>query len=125
MGSSQSPKITRPPTPPPEGRQALNQTNHPNPYESPSALNPPHDPYPQYHGPFPEPRPSNVFATASIILGIIALIACFLGIIIGIIAVIFGHLSLTKMENDPRLAGKGMTIAGLIAGYFAIIIKEN
>jgi len=57
------------------------------------------------------------------VLGIIAVITCYFGIFLGIIAVIFGHLSLSKMKRNPQLSGKGMAIAGLATGYVAIAIS--
>ena len=63
------------------------------------------------------------FAITSMVLGIIAVITCFYGIILAILAVIFGHLSLGKIKRNPTLGGKGMAIAGLVCGYIAIVIS--
>ena len=57
------------------------------------------------------------------VLGIIAVITCFLGIIFDSIAVIFGHLSISRINKDPQnKGGKGMAIAGLVTGYIGILI---
>ncbi len=38
-----------------------------------------------------------------------------------LLAVIFGHISLSKMKADSAIGGKGLAITGLILGYLAII----
>jgi len=42
------------------------------------------------------------------------------GFILGIPAVICGHLALAKFQKEPQLQGKGLATAGLIIGYVAI-----
>ncbi len=60
------------------------------------------------------------FAITSMVLGIIAVLTCIYGIILGIIAVVFGHLAIGKIKRNSALGGKGMAIAGLVCGYVAI-----
>ena len=62
------------------------------------------------------------FAITSMVLGILAVLSCYFGIILGTIAVIFGHVSLSKMKKNPGLQGKGMAIAGLVCGYVGILV---
>jgi len=62
------------------------------------------------------------FAITSMVLGIIAVITCYFGIILGTVAVVFGHLSIKKIRKNPNLGGKGMAIAGLVCGYIGIAI---
>ena len=62
------------------------------------------------------------FAITSMVLGILAVLSCYFGIILGTIAVIFGHVSLSKMKKNPGLQGKGMAIAGLVCGYIGILV---
>ncbi len=62
-------------------------------------------------------------ATASLVLGILALLsACVLvGGLPGVLAVIFGHLALGDIRRSGgQLGGHGYAIAGLILGYFSI-----
>jgi len=76
--------------------------------------------YPQ---PVYQPRPStDGFAITSMVLGIIATLSCYLGIIPGIIAIVFGHISMGKFKRNPQLGGKGMAIAGLVCGYIGITV---
>jgi len=62
------------------------------------------------------------FAITSMVCGIVAVLTCYFGIILGTIAVIFGHISVSKINKDPNLGGKGMAIAGLVCGYIGIAI---
>jgi len=54
----------------------------------------------------------------SFVLGVLSLLCC--GFILGIPAVICGHLALSKFQKEPQLQGKGLATAGLIIGYVAI-----
>ncbi len=57
-------------------------------------------------------------------LGILALVTCWLtfpGIILGILAVIFGGVALARARTD-RVSNKGMAIAGLITGVVGAVI---
>ncbi len=58
-------------------------------------------------------------AVASLVLGIISFL--FLGLLAGIPAVIFGHISLSNIKRDSLLAGRGMAISGLILGYLGVL----
>lgn len=89
-----------------------NPPNQQNPY-------PNQNPYPPQQ-PYQVPPPNDGFAITSMVLGIIAVLTCYFGIILGTVAVIFGHISLGKMKRDPNIGGKGMAIAGLATGYVGI-----
>ncbi len=116
MNPSQPPQRQTPST----GNQA-----QPSPYQST-----PHDPanpYPQQpqqqQQGFPMGPRTDGFAITSMVLGIIAVVSCYFGAIPGLIAVIFGHLSLGKIKKDPQtIGGKGMAIAGLVTGYIGIAV---
>lgn len=67
-------------------------------------------------------------AIASLILGIaaIALFLCcnLVGIISGILAVIFGHISMSRIKKQPDIyTGRGLAAAGLITGYIGISLN--
>lgn len=67
----------------------------------------------------PPPAKSNGLAIAALVLGIIGLVTCwvpFLGLALGVLAVIFGILGLRR-----RPVGKGMSIAGIVLGALAVI----
>jgi ABC-type microcin C transport system permease subunit YejE len=54
-------------------------------------------------------------AIASMVLGIVWIY--WIG---SILAVIFGHISLSQIRKDETLRGRGMAIAGLALGYVGI-----
>jgi len=62
---------------------------------------------------------------ASMVCGIISLVICcawFLAGPLAIVAVVFGHVAISKAKNDPaRFGGKGMARAGLITGYLGLL----
>ena len=58
----------------------------------------------------------------SLVLGIISILGCSIGgFIVGIPAVICGHIGLSRIKRQPSLGGRGMAIAGLITGYLGIL----
>ena len=52
---------------------------------------------------------------ASMVLGILWLF--WIG---SILAVIFGHISLSQTQKDPSIGGRGMAIAGLTLGWIGV-----
>ncbi|NNJ85777.1 MAG: DUF4339 domain-containing protein [Akkermansiaceae bacterium] len=68
--------------------------------------------------------PTDGMAIASMICGIIGVLSCYFGALLGIPAVICGHMSLKKINNSPTpIQGKGMAIAGLVTGYIGILMS--
>ncbi len=63
--------------------------------------------------------PKSGFAIASLVLGILSFIPSF-GVIFGIIAIIFGCISLSQIKRN-NLSGKGLAIAGIILGIIGIL----
>ena len=63
----------------------------------------------------PPPRTSGL-AIASLVLGILTIIAC-LGPFAGIPAVVCGHLARRDCREDPSVGGDGLALGGLIVGY--------
>lgn len=57
-------------------------------------------------------------AVASLILGILGLLAC--PLILSIPAIILGNQAQTKIRNDPSLEGDGMARAGIILGWVGV-----
>ena len=71
------------------------------------------------HG-MPAKSHTSGLAIASLCLGIGSIILC--GIVLGIPAVICGHLALGEIKrSDPKLEGKTMAIIGLVTGYLSIL----
>jgi ABC-type Fe3+ transport system permease subunit len=69
----------------------------------------------------------NGMATASLVLGIVALALCFVAYIsipCGILAIIFSVLAKNKIKNNPQAnyAGSGAATAGLITGILGLLI---
>ena len=54
----------------------------------------------------------------SFVMSLCGLLCC--GLLLGIPAVICGHLALSNIRSKPYLQGKGFAIAGLIIGYISI-----
>jgi hypothetical protein len=58
----------------------------------------------------------------SLVLSLVGLMGfCCGGPLLGIGAVVCGHLALSKINANPNLQGRGLALAGLIMGYFAIV----
>lgn len=60
-------------------------------------------------------------AIASLALGIISIVGGALLIIPMVLAIVFGHVSLSRIRKDQRLTGSGIAIAGLVLGYASIV----
>ena len=68
--------------------------------------------------------PTDGLSIAALVLGILAIISCYVWALFGIPAVICGHMSLKKIKSSPTpMQGKGMAIAGLVTGYIGIAIQ--
>ncbi|MEN8693626.1 MAG: DUF4190 domain-containing protein [Akkermansiaceae bacterium] len=73
----------------------------------------------------PAAPPTSGLAIASLVCGILSLIFCYINALLGIPAVICGHMALKRTRPDvqPAQGGRGMAIAGLICGYIGIVIQ--
>ena len=68
------------------------------------------------------PAPTEPLAIWSLVLSLVGLLGfCCGGPILGIGAVVCGHLAMSKINEKPELQGRGLALAGLIIGYFAIV----
>jgi len=70
---------------------------------------------PVYPGQLVVKPPTSGMAIASMVLGIVWIY--WIG---SILAVIFGHISLSQMRQNPSLEGRGMAIAGVVLGWIGI-----
>jgi hypothetical protein len=68
--------------------------------------------YPQQ---YQEKRSTNGLAIASMVLGIV-----WIWWIGSVLAVVFGHIALSQINQHPSQEGKGMAIAGLVLGYVGL-----
>jgi Domain of unknown function (DUF4190) len=76
--------------------------NYPAPY-------PAQPPAPQYAG-YPQPRPTNGMAIASLVASLL----------VAPLGIVFGHISLSQIKRSGE-DGKGLAIAGLVIGYLATV----
>lgn len=60
-------------------------------------------------------------AIASLVLGIISVMGAAILIIPTILAIVFGHMSYSRIKKDSRLGGSGLALTGLILGYVSIL----
>ena len=66
---------------------------------------------------------TSALAITSLVLGILALLVCFLGPLLAIPAVICGHLALSRINRSGgELTGNGLAVGGLVTGYMSILI---
>lgn len=73
-----------------------------------------------------EPPPTNGKSIAALVLGILAVAIPYIGLILGIIAIVYAKKSLNEIKMRGE-NGRGMAIAGLVCGIvgtalYAIII---
>ena len=62
-------------------------------------------------------------AIASFVLGLFSLFLCFLGPILGIPAIICGHLAHHRTRRSPgRTGAPGFAIAGFVMGYCSVVV---
>jgi len=89
--------------------------------------------YPEFAGPLrglpwiplyqPGPKVHGL-AVASLVLGIVSLVICWLGILTAVPAAICGHAALRAIKAEPtEYGGGGMAIAGLITGYIGLLMS--
>ena len=60
-------------------------------------------------------------AIASLILGIVSVLGAAILLVPTILAIVFGHISLSRIHRDKSLGGSGIAIAGLVLGYLSIV----
>jgi len=94
--------------------------NQPAPYQAPYGGNP-YGGAPGYYA--GNQVQTNGLAIASMVCGIVGYLTCCLFGILGVPAVICGHMAINQINSSPvPVAGRGMAIAGLILGYLGILI---
>lgn len=100
----------------------------PPPPPAPGAYVPPPIPvvYGQVMAPYGAYQPAkstNGFAIASMVIGIVSSLACYLGIFTGVLGLVLGLVALSQIRAAPeRIGGKGMAIAGIVTSTIAIVI---
>ncbi|MDA8968573.1 GYF domain-containing protein [Akkermansiaceae bacterium] len=75
----------------------------------------------QYYAPA---APTSGLAIASMVCGILSIIFCYVNALVGIPAVICGHMAMKRIKaSQGQIAGQGMALAGLICGYIGIVLQ--
>ena len=95
-----------PPPPPPGWAPPPGWGQPPPPYASPP-------PYAMYA--VAPPRPTNGLAIASLVLGVVWVY--WLG---SVLAVVFGHIALHQIKQNPHQNGRGLAIAGVVLGWAGV-----
>ena len=67
------------------------------------------------------PPPSSGFAVTALVCGIIGVVTfwIYVGLVLGIIAIVFGVLGRKRAQNEPGDGKNGMATAGLVLGIIA------
>lgn len=80
---------------------------------------------PQHAAPYGTmPGATSGLAIASMVCGIVGIFFCYLAGLLGVPAVICGHMALNRITQSPfPIGGRGMAISGLILGYLGIVIS--
>ncbi|MFC5450447.1 DUF4190 domain-containing protein [Paenibacillus aestuarii] len=69
----------------------------------------------------PQPAQTNGKSIAAMILGILSVVIPYVGLIIGIVAIVFARISLKEIRLRGE-QGRGMAIAGLVCGIVGVVI---
>lgn len=107
----------RPETPPPPPQPPPAPGRY-GPY--PGSYPPPPPPQP-YAGYSPPPTgPKNGFGIAALVVAIVALLSVVFGVVLGVVAIIFGFLGWGRAKRGEATNG-GMAVAGIVLGFVSII----
>jgi hypothetical protein len=68
-----------------------------------------------------QPPKTNGKSIAAMVLGILSVVLPYIGLLIGIIAIIFASISLKEIKRNQE-QGRGMAIAGLVCGIVGTAI---
>ncbi|WP_379134288.1 DUF4190 domain-containing protein [Paenibacillus sp. sgz500958] len=76
----------------------------------------------EFYPPVPPPAHTNGKSVAALVLGILAIVIPYIGLLFGIIAIIFSTLSLKEIRIRQE-QGRGLAIAGLVCGIIGTIFS--
>jgi len=109
---------------------------HPPPGQPPQAGPPPYAGQPPQPGPPPyagygpppsvSPSTSNGMAIAALVLGIVSIVICWLcglGVVAGVLAVVFGILGLKRAKALPGRPSAGLATAGIVTGAIGAVLS--
>lgn len=111
--------------PPPYGQQPPAFGEQPPPGQAPYGSAFPPQGYgraPQSYG-HPHATTSTM-ATVGLVLGILSILACYLGVLIGPAAIVVSVLAGKQIDAEPpgAVSGKGLAIAGLVTGIVGTVL---
>jgi hypothetical protein len=104
-----------PPSPPPAPPPAQGYAPPPQGYAQAPA------PFPQQSYGQPSAQGHVGMAITSFVLSLVGLIACLGGILLGLLAIIFGGVAISASNRTGDRRGRGLAVAGLIIGIFDVI----
>lgn len=74
-------------------------------------------------GATPASAPAQGLAVASLVLGILSVLGLGFVLVVPILAVVFGHIALSRSSKEPQIyGGRGLAIAGLVTGYLGFVL---
>jgi hypothetical protein len=70
----------------------------------------------------PEDKPrTDGMSIAAMVCGILSFFVPILGLVLAILAIIFGGVGLGRTNRDPELKGRGMAVTGLVLGILGML----
>jgi hypothetical protein len=64
-----------------------------------------------------------ILGIVGFVVGWIPLLGIFFGIVLGILAIVFGSIGISRAGKLPGATGRGMAITGLVLGILIVILK--
>lgn len=111
MSEPDRPETPPPPQPPQPGVYGAYPPPYPGSYPPPSP----------YGGYAPPPTgPKNGFGIAALVIAIVSLASVIFGVVLGVVAIIFGFLGWGRAKRGEATNG-GMAVAGIVLGILSII----
>ena len=106
---------------PPYGQPAYGQQ----PYGQPTYGQPAYGQQPYGYG-YPPPAHTNGKAMWSMIVGIVSIVFCYLGVLIGPVAIVLAVLGKKDIKrSNGAQTGEGMATAGLITGIVGTVVQAG
>ena len=68
------------------------------------------------------PKKTDGISIAAMVCGILCFFVPYIGIVLAILAIVFGGIGLHRTKNNPDLKGRGMAITGLVLGILGILL---
>jgi hypothetical protein len=69
-----------------------------------------------------EGKKTDGISIAAMVCGILAFFVPTVGIVLAILAIVFGGIGMGRTRRNPELKGRGMAIAGLVLGILAFVV---